>query len=360
MSRIPALVEAARGGDPRALARLITLVENDDEGLPETLQELAYRNGMTIGRDPHFHSDVDRLIKSLENYFASLPAQAEPPPAPAAHVATPVPTAQPEQVDAVAQHKPQPPPVAATTSAAAGQSPAQPAQPAQSPRPADSARHVAREPAPAVAAGPPVPAVVQSVRSEWLIEPGKRFRIFLLFLLAHVLLAFASFYTFRSILLPALYPHILVILLNSILGGLALGGAQAILLRRYLPSARSWLLLTAAAAAIVGLVAALLGAPMEYMFSYRGAALPPLFALLRWMLIGLSQWWLLRKVVQSAGLWLAASVGGAVVLALIQTAVPAFGYNFILYPLCVGMTIGAAQGLTLLYFKRDTGALAQS
>ena len=45
MSRIPALVEAARGGDPRALARLITLVENDDEGLPELAALLAPHTG---------------------------------------------------------------------------------------------------------------------------------------------------------------------------------------------------------------------------------------------------------------------------------------------------------------------------
>jgi hypothetical protein len=68
----------------------------DDEGLPTALQELAYRNGMTIGRDPHFHSDVDRLIKSLENPFASLALREEPTPAPA-HVATPAtpPVAEP-------------------------------------------------------------------------------------------------------------------------------------------------------------------------------------------------------------------------------------------------------------------------
>ena len=37
-----------------------------DERLPDSLKDFAYRNGMTIGHDPHFHSDVDRLIKHLE------------------------------------------------------------------------------------------------------------------------------------------------------------------------------------------------------------------------------------------------------------------------------------------------------
>lgn len=37
-----------------------------DESLPDSLKDFAYRNGMSIGHDPHFHSDVDRLIKHLE------------------------------------------------------------------------------------------------------------------------------------------------------------------------------------------------------------------------------------------------------------------------------------------------------
>ena len=37
--------------------------------LPESLKGLAIRNGMPVGRDPHFHSDMDRLIKALGVYF---------------------------------------------------------------------------------------------------------------------------------------------------------------------------------------------------------------------------------------------------------------------------------------------------
>lgn len=40
-----------------------------EASLPESLKGLAIRNGMPIGRDPHFHSDMDRLIKALEAYF---------------------------------------------------------------------------------------------------------------------------------------------------------------------------------------------------------------------------------------------------------------------------------------------------
>jgi hypothetical protein len=41
-----------------------------ENALPESLRTLAYMNGMTVGHDPHFHTDIDRLIKSLETFFA--------------------------------------------------------------------------------------------------------------------------------------------------------------------------------------------------------------------------------------------------------------------------------------------------
>ena len=42
---VPALVAAAREGDPRAVARLISLVENGDELLPEVAAALAPHTG---------------------------------------------------------------------------------------------------------------------------------------------------------------------------------------------------------------------------------------------------------------------------------------------------------------------------
>src|SRR5947207_13224513 len=43
--RVADLVEAAREGDPRALARLITLVENDADELPEVAAAFAPYSG---------------------------------------------------------------------------------------------------------------------------------------------------------------------------------------------------------------------------------------------------------------------------------------------------------------------------
>lgn len=40
-----------------------------EEALPKSLRELIYRNGTSINNDPYFHTDMDRLIQSLETYL---------------------------------------------------------------------------------------------------------------------------------------------------------------------------------------------------------------------------------------------------------------------------------------------------
>jgi hypothetical protein len=37
------------------------------EDLPQSLQDLAYRNGTPIRPDPDFHRDVDRLIAGIKS-----------------------------------------------------------------------------------------------------------------------------------------------------------------------------------------------------------------------------------------------------------------------------------------------------
>ena len=40
-----------------------------EDELPQTLQSLAYRNGIYVRPDPDFHSDLDRLIKGIEPHL---------------------------------------------------------------------------------------------------------------------------------------------------------------------------------------------------------------------------------------------------------------------------------------------------
>ena len=62
----------------RAIPVVPLLVQNtsmpSEADLPSSLQELAYRNGMSIRHDPHFHADVDLLIKNMET-LASTPSR---------------------------------------------------------------------------------------------------------------------------------------------------------------------------------------------------------------------------------------------------------------------------------------------
>jgi hypothetical protein len=62
----------------RAIPVVPLLVQNTpmpgEADLPRSLQELAYRNGMSIRHDPHFHADVDLLIKNMET-LASTPSR---------------------------------------------------------------------------------------------------------------------------------------------------------------------------------------------------------------------------------------------------------------------------------------------
>jgi DNA-binding XRE family transcriptional regulator len=44
------------------------------EDLPPSLAELAYRNGITIHSDPHFHRDMDLLIGRLDDLIIDFPA----------------------------------------------------------------------------------------------------------------------------------------------------------------------------------------------------------------------------------------------------------------------------------------------
>lgn len=102
---------ASRLDDPRDFVRLeiesalqrdvpiIPLLVNGaqmplPEALPESMRELAYRNGTVIGYDPHFNDDVRRVIAGLEKLLNIAPPPPPSPPAkPATRPAAPVPPA---------------------------------------------------------------------------------------------------------------------------------------------------------------------------------------------------------------------------------------------------------------------------
>src|SRR5262249_51346304 len=81
---------------------------------------------------------------------------------------------------------------------------------------------------------------------------------------------------------------------------------------------------------------------------YYGIALP----ILRWLIISSSQWLVLRPIVRSAALWIAASVFSVALYVVLQNALITAGQaNLLIFP-WGGFTIGAARSLCLLQFIR--------
>ena len=48
-----------------------------EEDLPESLKDLAFRNGTQIRPEPDFHTDIERLINSLKKHLQTLPKETE-------------------------------------------------------------------------------------------------------------------------------------------------------------------------------------------------------------------------------------------------------------------------------------------
>jgi hypothetical protein len=150
-------------------------------------------------------------------------------------------------------------------------------------------------------------------------------------------------------------------LLTVLIWGVALAIVQMVLWRPYLPMSRSWVLATT--------VGAIVSAGAGYLFfqwwlgwfDLRAWVLPrTLLALLRtgWFIVSLSQWLRLRKLVDKAWLWPAATFVTSLGISLIFTAVTRpeptpdeVHDSFIVYILCSGLLLGGAHGLCLFYFR---------
>lgn len=71
-------IESVLHRNIRVIPLLIQGVSMPSEGsLPGSLKGLSDRHGITIGNDPHFHPDMDRLIRDLQAYFNSLTPDAQ-------------------------------------------------------------------------------------------------------------------------------------------------------------------------------------------------------------------------------------------------------------------------------------------
>jgi len=298
--------------------------------LPESIKKLAFHQGVRIDHDQNFHADVSRLIKRLQkDIFVSVPTN----------------VAKPRR-----RHKAKPERDTSADQASPKRSKATeflrslwrglPSQPASIET--DSADR---------------PADRQDVQQGRLSGAWGLVLIFpwlVTCLTAGVLL--------NEDFVPALLQN----LLEPALWGLAMSLLQAPVLRFVTPLTRWWILGTVAGAIAAGLVYYLIGLQWEMSskffepYAKELAFIKPVqpvltFLMLRWPLVSLFQWLILRRFFRQAWLWPVVTTAGAAMWSLlILSCIYGKSANeiFIMNVLCAGVFIGGAQGICLITFKK--------
>jgi hypothetical protein len=271
-----------------------------DERLPDSLKDFAYRNGMTIGHDPHFHSDVDRLIKHLEELIEDRRKETE---AGLAATSTAIPAH--EQAARVDRQG----------SAGCYQQPIQ-VSPGQELPPVASM--TGGSPEKADAASQPV-----KTQTDFWIAPKDRRRIVLLYLCAWLVVGLIGTGAHTVLTNPfgtmayELYRCVLIFV--SLLVGLTLAAGQTIILKSYIGSPKRWIGYTFLASGIEGLLRALF-------FPFQSVLV---FATLHYLIRSGLQWLLLRKLVKRAWLWICAGFAVGMVISAYAESVSLNGFEYV-------------------------------
>lgn len=308
-----------------------------DESLPESLRDFAYRNGMSIGHDPHFHADVDRLIKHLEELIEERRKETE---AELAAASTAIPAHE-----QVARAAPQ-------GSSGTYQQPIQVSPEQERPPISPSAGG-----SPETAAAPPQHVKTQT---DLWIAPKDRRRIVLLYLALWLGVGL-----FRELLYAVLVvthgihefvSYGIISVFVSLMTRLLVASGQVIILKDYIGSeqaaqrglfytvagARRWFGYTVAASVVSNLARPLAITPffVPLLFDVPRAAF---------------QWLVLRTKVQRAWLWIVANLVGAVLYSL--AVLPQYGSGWTLakslWMMSLNVTLTAtAEILCLVTFRR--------
>ena len=195
-----------------------------------------------------------------------------------------------------------------------------------------------------------------------ILDPTKPTRVFPFLILTHLLIALLTI----DIFVPSIFQNPL----ESAIWGLVLGFVQVLLLRRYLPAAVWWLLLTMAAAITSALIYKLLGLPWELTWAYIwGNATTQQYPFvdrsttivvtvtLRWVIIALLQYIMLRKFVRASLLWPLMICVGAIICGVVVSSLSRALRRddvFTTYVASVGILLGLAQGFCLMRFKKKS------
>lgn len=271
-----------------------------DESLPDSLKDFAYRNGMSIGHDPHFHSDVDRLIKHLEELIEERRRETE------------------VELAVTSTAIPAPEPVAPDDRQSSTDTYQQPVQVSPQQERPPVAPMASRSPETAPAASKPV-----ETQTDFWIAAKDRKRIVLLYLCAWVAVGLIGTGAHAVLTHPfgsmtyELYRCVLVFV--SLLVGLTLAVAQTMILKGYIGPQKRWIGYTVVASGIEGLLRALFF-PFQSVF---------VFATLHYLIRGGVQGFLLRKLVKRAWLWIVAGFAVGMVISLYAESVSLNGFEYV-------------------------------
>jgi formylglycine-generating enzyme required for sulfatase activity/tRNA A-37 threonylcarbamoyl transferase component Bud32 len=194
--------------------------------------------------------------------------------------------------------------------------------------------------------------------SSVFLNPATPAGVFLFLVLTHVLIALITI----DLFVPSIFQNAL----EPAFWGFALGGAQALLLRRYLPAAFWWILITMAGAIVSGMIYQFLGLPWELTWSYvwGNAKDYPFFdrsttvivcVALRWWIVSIMQWLVLRRFVTTARRWPITTLGASLLCGLVISALSRQMRRddvFAAFVVCAALFLGSAQALSFLHFKK--------
>lgn len=196
-----------------------------------------------------------------------------------------------------------------------------------------------------------------------IIDPINALRVFPLLVLTCALMTLLTI----NLRIPPIFRNVW----EPVVWGLLLAVLQLLLLKHYLRRPLWWIPVTTGAAILAALTYYFLDLPWEVVWGYISGYQPPypfldrwttvvMVVALRWTIVAVGQWLILRRFVRRAGLWplmtlVAGVVCGCLVSSISVAALPR-DQVFTIYILSFGILLGFAQGIAFLQFKKKTNS----
>jgi formylglycine-generating enzyme required for sulfatase activity len=190
-------------------------------------------------------------------------------------------------------------------------------------------------------------------------------RVAMLFLLIDLALTILTI----DLFVPAVFHNPL----EPALWGLVLGSLQAFALRGYLSGVPWWILVTVMGSVAAGLLYEFLGLPWQLTWEYvwghssytmvNNTVSVIVLVMLRWLVVGFTQWLVLRKLASLAWLWglttlVASSVCGF--LTVVFSHEMTKDNFFTMYVVCTGLLLAVGQSVFFIFWQKKLRSMPPS